>query len=296
MGFCARLLPLVFLLMALMFGAGCATSRTSGWDKGSEQVTLSDKDKKELEAKAQAHWGKRHVKEELLKFIDAYETLSKADQNNYKYLVGLCRGYYLFADGHLSDIEEKKLNWEKGVTFGERAMATNPDFKAKVVAEGGKVEAALDTLTKNEIESIYWTAVNLGKWGKAAGIATVLKYKTRIKEMITRVGVLDPTFFHGAVERYWGAYYAIAPSFAGGDLNKSESSFKKSLELQKDYLGTYVLYAELYASKKGDRKLFQDKLNYVLKADAHKIQEIAPENLIEQAKARRLLEQMEELF
>ncbi|MEK6623406.1 MAG: TRAP transporter TatT component family protein, partial [Bdellovibrionota bacterium] len=207
MGFCARMLPLSVLLGTLMLlGAGCATSRTSGWEKGSEQVTLSDKDKKELEGKAQVHWSKRYVKEDLLKFIDAYETLSKAEQNNYKYLVALCRGYYLLADGHTADIEQKKLLWEKGVTFGERAMATNPAFKAKVVAEEGKVEAALDTLTKNEVEAIYWSAVNLGKWGRAAGIATVLKYKTRIKEMINRVGALEPTFFYGAVERYWGAY------------------------------------------------------------------------------------------
>ena len=259
-------------------------------------MTLSDKDKKELEAKAGVHWAKRYVREDLLKFIDAYETLSKADQNSYKYLVGLCRGYYLLADGHTSEIEEKKLLWEKGLTFGERAMATNPAFKTKVVAEGGKIEAALDTLTKNEVEAIYWSAVNLGKWASASGIAAKLKFKSRIQEMINRVGTLEPTFFYGAVQRYWGAFYAIAPSFAGGDLNKAKENFDKSLEVQKDYLGTYVLYAELYATKKSDRKLFEEKLNYVLKADAHKIQEIAPENLIEQEKARNLLKKMEELF
>ena len=74
------------------------------------------------------------------------------------------------------------------------AMATNPEFKKRVIDNGEKIEDVLKYLTKKEIESIYWTVSNLGKWGKNSGIATVLKYKTRIKNMINRVGELDKTF------------------------------------------------------------------------------------------------------
>jgi len=284
------------LFLALHLFVGCATSRTSGWDKNSDLITLSDKDKKELEKKATDAWEKRYERAQLEKALEAYETLSKANPDNYKYLVALCRGYYFLADGHSDDNEEKKRLWEKGVTYGERAMATNPSFKDKVLKEEGKVEAALDVLTKNEIEAIYWTAVNMGKWGRLAGIATVLKYKTRIKDMINRVNALDTNFFHGAVNRYWGAYYAVAPSFAGGDLNKSEESFKKSLGQQGDYLGTHVLMAEYLYTKKGDKKAFEDKLNFVIKADPKKIKEVGPENMMEQVKAQKLLKKKDELF
>ena len=106
----------------------------------------------------------------------------------------LTRGYYLLADGHTEQMEEKKKLWEVGIAWGEKAMATNPEFKKRVVDNGEKIEDTLKYLTKGEIEAIYWTASNLGKWGKNSGIATVLKYKTRIKNMINRVGELDKTF------------------------------------------------------------------------------------------------------
>jgi len=193
-------------------------------------------------------------------------------------------------------MEEKKRLWEVGVAWGEKAMATNPEFKKRVIDNGEKIEDVLKYLTKNEIESIYWTASNLGKWGKNSGIATVLKYKTRIKNMINRVGELDSNFFHGAFNRYWGAYYAVAPSFAGGDMDKSIENFRKSIKIEPNYLGNYVLVASYWAVKKGDKKLFKDELNKVLKMNPLKLKVVGPENILEQRKAKKLLENMEELF
>ena len=75
--------------------------------------------------------------------------------------------------------------------------------------------------------------------------------------MINRVGELDKNFFHGAFNRYWGAYYAVAPSFAGGDMDKSIENFRKSIKIEPNYLGNCVLVASYWAVKKGDKKLFQ---------------------------------------
>ncbi|MNC98739.1 hypothetical protein D3C83_167950 [compost metagenome] len=54
--------------------------------------------------------------------------------------------------------------------------------------------------------------------------------------------------------------------------------------------------AEDLAVKAQDKKLFEERLDYVLKADANVNPEIAPENRIEQKKAKALLAQKEELF
>lgn len=287
-------LPLLVLICSLM--VGCATKRIAGWNKATNSTTLSSKDEKALFKTAMKNWEKRDQKEQLVKSLKSLETLAISSPGNYEYLVYLCRGKYILADGHIDDMEEKKRLWEEGVTWGEKAMATNSDFAAKIKLVEGKVEAALDTLTKNEIESIYWTAVNLGKWGKNSGIATILKYKTRIKKMINKVGELDKDFFHGAFHRYWGAYYAAAPSFAGGDINKSFDSFTKAIKAEKNYLGSYVLFASYYATKKGNKKLFQEKLNYVLNAKSDIIDDITPENNIEKNKAKKLLSNIDELF
>ena len=132
--------------------------------------------------------------------------------------------------------------------------------------------------------------------GKIAGIATVLKYKAQIKNMINRVGELDKNFFYGAFDCYWGAYYAVAPGFAGGDMDKSIKSFNNAVKTEKNYLGNYVLIADYWAKKKGDKELFRKNLNKVLKMNPNKVRAIAPENRIEQRKAEKLLSQIDELF
>jgi hypothetical protein len=291
-----QLCSLITVLAAFLLLQGCATTRTAGWDKQVEGAKLSSAEVKEIWNQAEKHWGKRDDAKELKSSLEMYEKLASSNPDDYKVLTKLCRGYYLLADGHTDDETEKKRLWEIGTGWGEKAMATNSAFKKKVSEQEGKIELALDVLTKDQIESIYWTAVNLGKWAKLSGIATMLKYKARIKDMINRVGELDRKFFYGAFDRYWGVYYAVAPGFAGGDLNKSDESFKKSISEEVNYLGTYVLIAENYATKKGDKDLFKEKLNWVLKASPEKIKDIAPENRIEQVKAKKLLDKMNELF
>src|SRR5690606_2489359 len=140
------------------------------------------------------------------------------------------------------------------------------------------------TLTEKEVPAIYWSAAALGKWAKAAGIATQLKHKTRIKAQIERVEKLSPDFFYGAPSRFWGAYYAVAPSFAGGDLNKSKTHFDKSIKLAPEYLGTKVLMAEVYYTKKGDKKAFEAMLREVLSSKADQHPELGPENMLEKKK------------
>jgi tetratricopeptide (TPR) repeat protein len=283
--------------MLLQLGlSGCATKRTAGWEQTSSGSNLSATEEKSLMDQAEKSWKLRHQKEDLQKAIDAFEKIVAANPENYKALTRLCRGYYLMADGHTDAKEEKRRLWEIGTSWGEKAMATNADFRNKVKAEDGAVEKALDKLTKNEIEAIYWTAVNLGKWGSLSGIATVLKYKARVKEMINRVGQLDNAFFHGAYFRYWGAFYAIAPGFAGGDMDKSRESYEQAFKVAPYYLGTYVLMAENYAPKKKDTKLFEEKLQFVLKAKTDSEMDVMPENIMEQRKAKKLLERKNELF
>jgi len=285
---------LVLLTISLLL-TSCATSRISGWNKIFGGKALSKTELSKEMGLAKKHWAKRDSKESLLKSLKSFEKIANSN-DSYEAMTYLSRGYYLLADGHLENMDEKKKNWEIGITWGEKAMATNPEFKKRVIDNGEKIEDVLQYLERGQIEAIYWTAVNLGKWGKNSGIATVLKYKAQIKKMINRVGELDKNFFYGAFDRYWGAYYAVAPGFAGGDMDKSIKSFNNAVKTEKYYLGNYVLIADYWAKKKGDKELFIKNLNKVLKMNPNKVREIAPENKIEQRKAKKLLSKIDELF
>jgi len=286
-------LRILFLMLSLII-VGCAT-REAGWNKRTEKVNLSESEQKALLKEAQFLWNKRLQTESLTEALSKFELLHSADSSNLEYLIYLTRGYYFLADAHLDNPDSKKMTFEKATSFGELAMATNGDFKDEV-ASGKSLEEALVKLTKKEVPAMYWTAASLGKWAKAAGIATQLKYKGRIRGLVERVEKLDPTYFYSAPARYWGAFYALAPSFAGGDLNKSKTNFDKSLKEAPDYLGTKVLYAEAYLTRKGDRAGFEKVLRGVLESKADQHGDIGPENAMEKKKAEKLLEKMDDLF
>jgi hypothetical protein len=182
------------------------------------------------------------------------------------------------------------------MSAGERALVVcSPAFKAKM--EGGaKMEEALDTIDMKSVPALYWYTTNLGKWGNAQGLATVLKYKAKIKAQIERILALDEHFFYSAAHRYLGVIYAKAPAIAGGDMNKAKVHFDASLKHSPNYLATTVLWAEFYAVKADDKAGFKEKLEWVMKQPDDVIPEVAPENKIEKKKAQKLLSQIEEKF
>ncbi|MEE8408419.1 MAG: TRAP transporter TatT component family protein, partial [Myxococcota bacterium] len=91
-------------------------------------------------------------------------------------------------------------------------------------------------------------------------------------------------------------FYAKAPSFAGGDLDKSKQHFERAIELEPNYLGTKVLYAEYYAPKREDKELFTRLLNEVAGGDVTVLPGLEPEQTFEQKKAERLLSEVDEIF
>lgn len=282
----------LFVLFLIL--SGCA-SRESGWNIKTTQMNLSASEQKALLKETMPLWDKRFETESLQEALSKFEILHSSNPNDLETLIYLTRGYYFLADAHLDNPDLKRVNFEKATSFGELAMATNEAFK-KQVSSGKSVEEAMTVLTKKEVPAMYWTAASLGKWAKAAGIATQLKYKGRIKALIQQVEKLEPDYFFSAPARFWGAFYAVAPSFAGGDLNKSKVYFEKSLKQSPEYLGTKVLLAEVYLTKKGDKKEFEKALKEVLSSNEDKHKMIGPENAMEKKKAERLLENMEELF
>lgn len=286
----------------LLHLAACAAARTAGWDTpamtgkeaGAEVASKAEVNKKKAEAILL--WKKRINQVDLEKSLKLFEEVAKQSPDDAEVLVYLCRGHYFLADGHLTDTAMKKATWEVGIAWGERALASNLDFRKHVTTGGKKVEEALDSLTVEQVPALYWTASNLGKWARLSGLPTLLGNKNRIRLMIERVEKLQPDFFHGAAPRYWGAYYAVAPSFAGGSLTKSEENFNRSLKMANNYFGTHVLIADTLAPKKDDKAMFKKHLEFVINGKPEVLPDIVPEQIVEQRKAKKMLEKMAEYF
>ena len=294
------------LLMAL--AVGCGANRQSGYLTGdgvkkaagsqpaSTQPASQPADPAAaVLAQAEEKWAKRADGAQLKEALALYKKAIELNPASRLSLTRLARGYYLWAYGFAKNDEELLAAHDEGARWGERIMGLREDFRKKMAA-GEKDYENLDLAQKEDVPGIYWAYGNLGKWSVKKGFTTVLKNKSKLKAFISRVAELDDQYYHGAGDRGLGAFYAKAPSFAGGDLKKAKHHFEKSLKIAPLYFGTKVLMARYYATKKQDKELFKKLLEEVIKGDAKVLPDVIPMQEIEQRKAKELLAQIDDKF
>ncbi len=273
---------------------GCGASRQSSYVEAAKtSAPPAAAAEADIAARALAAWSARDDGAKLKEALALYEKIAANSGTRATYS-RLSRGHYLLAAGHLKKEEDILAAHHKGAGYGERILGLRPEFLTCI--KDSKDYECLNVCKKEDVPGIYWAYGNLGKWSVLKGFTTVVKNKSKLKAFVDAAAKLDPTFYHGAPDRGLGAYYAKAPSFAGGDLVKSKIHFDKSLALAPNYLGTKVLMAEYWTVKKQDRKLFEKLLKEVIAADPNIVPDIAPIQKIEQRKAKKLLTQAEELF
>lgn len=285
----------VVMLMGLCIVVAACAGRKAGFETGKATTTASAEEIAEWVNSGNEAWANRGEVDQLRKALEWWEKALAADPNNVEVLTSLCRGYYFLADGFTEDNEKKIELHDKGAKYGERALYTNAELKRAIDA-GGKLEDNVDKLGEEFIGAMYWTASNNGKYGVAKGIMQNLFLLPRVKALNSRVMELDEGYYYAGPHRFFGAFYAKAPAFAGGDMEKSVKHFEKALELAPDYFGTRVLYAEYYAAKAGKKDLFKKQLDKVNMAAVDVLPDIVPEQTIEKAKAEKLLAEEDELF
>ena len=278
-----RTLTPIFIVTALV--SGCA-KHSATYEQG--KATGTSEESQALYGEAIQLWNARDDGPHLTSALEKFEAAYNADPTNRDAAMMLTRGWYWHGDVKVDDQEAKLAAWDTAVSWGGRCMAVNSEFTALLQKGDESERTAIRAMKEEDAGCLYWTASALGKWAKLKGFTTLLKHKDTVKAYITRVGELNASYFYAGPDRYWGAYYAVAPSFAGGDVTKSGEHFDKSLEAQPAYLGTKVLKASLYATKMQDPDLFDQLLSDVLAADADAIPELGPENRAEQAKAKKL--------
>lgn len=287
---------LLLVLTAALATAGCASSRKRAWevDAGKSGGARAAADPQTL-ARAEAAFLKRDEPAQLQAAISAWEEIDRAGSADAHVYTMLARAYYFLGEAHTEDINRKIELFDKGAIYGEKALYTYPAFK-EVIDAGKPVEDAVTKLDKSAIEAIYWNAVCVGKWAKAKGTGTILFHKSRVKKQIEHVLSLDEKFFYAAAHRYLGAYYAVAPGFSGGDIEKSKEHFDKALAIAPDYFATRVLYATEYAVKAQDADLYKAQLETVINGKPETLPDVLPEQKLEIRKAKQELPKAEDLF
>ncbi len=246
-------------------------------------------------AKAADLWALRADATKLQESLDTFANVVANDASNTEALLHLVRGYYFLGDAHNSELDAKLAAWDQAIGYGKQCMGANATF-ASLIEKGEGEDEAARALEAGDVPCTYWTAAALGKWAKAQGLGTTLKNIPIAKAWMTRINELDGSYFYNGADRYWGAYYAAIPSFAGQDLALSKEYFEKAIAAHPNHFGNRVLLADYWATRTQDIATFDEQLKYVLSQPVDVIPDLIPEQEAEVRKARELIAKRDELF
>lgn len=157
--------------------------------------------------------------------------------------------------------------------------------------------AALAKAGKADVPLLYWTAAS---WGSAIGLGLdkpeLLIDMPVVRALAERALALDPSWSKGAVHEMFVSLEGL-PGPMGGSPERAREHFKRAVELQKGLSpGPYVSLASGVAVAAGDRAEFESLLNQALAIDPEKDPSTRLVTLVQQRRARALLDQIEILF
>jgi len=246
-----------------------------------------------LQKDAENLWAQRSDPPKARQALDAFKRAYAANPNQ-EMGTRLARAYHFVGYYVEADPDSQAARFLSGVATGERVLSLDNDFRMKYLKTKDD-KRALALLDRSWAPAIYWTGANLEEWTESQEWRVRYGNKSRVEIYMNRVRELDPTFYYGGPYRY----FAVLPTRGRApfvDRDDSKRTFEKLLELAPNFLGNKRLYAETYAVKKKERALFTRLLNEVIAAKLDKASEIAPENKYEQARAQKLLAEIDGYF
>lgn len=159
-------------------------------------------------------------------------------------------------------------------------------------------EEALAPFGANDIPFLYWTA--MGWLGAVAADPFDMKLLLTLPQagaLMKRVVALDPDYGRGAVDTFYVAYYGSLPDYMGGDLVKARDHFERAVAAAGEGDTSPLLVMAMTVSVKEQNSTeFKDLLERLLAVDPDAYPENRLVNLLNQRKARWLLQNIEDFF
>lgn len=228
------------------------------------------------------------------------EGFIRSDPENPALRRAAAQAYGSFSFGFLEKEEPDRARnlYRRGLNHGLRALREKPGFARAVKADLPAFRKNLDTLGEEDLPLLFWTAYCLSGWiNLSRSDPDALADLPRAAAMMDRTLALDPGFFHGGPELFFGVYYGSRSPLLGGDPKKARAHFERAVAASGGkFLMAKFLYARHYAVQSQDKKLFVKLLTEVENAPPGILPDQALANALARKRARALREQAEELF
>jgi len=183
--------------------------------------------------------------------------------------------------------------YARAMAYGFRSLEEKvDDFRERFRADP---EGTLAEFDEDDIPILYWTGAAWGLMINASELEPELIAQfPLVAKMVDRALELDPTWDRGSLHDFKVVLESARP---GGSLDEAERHYRRALELNGGVrAGTYVGFAENICIPRQDGEAFVDALNQALAIDLESNPSERLNNVINQRRARVLLERSGDLF
>lgn len=228
------------------------------------------------------------------------EALIKGDPQNAKLLLMASQGFNAYALAFAEDdsIERARMFYVRGRDYAMRVLNQNQKIREALEKDVPTLQAALATLTKEDVPAVFWTAFG---WGSYINISrsdvSVVADLPKVLTMMEFVRQTDPTYYYGGPYLILGSIEGSMPQVLGGKPEKAKEYFERALSVNGGkFLLTYIYYAKTYAVQTQNQELFESLLKKVEDASPDILPEARLSNVVAKKKASLLREHMNDLF
>jgi len=228
------------------------------------------------------------------------EALIKGDPDNEKLLLMAAQGFNAYALAFAEDdsVERARVFYLRGRDYALRVLMRNQRIREALDKDMSALQAALKTLSKDDVPAVFWTAFGWGSYinisrsdiGAMADLPKVLAMMEFVREN-------DPQFYHGGPYLILGSIEGSVPRVLGGKPEKAKEYFERALAINGGkFLLTYVYYAKTYAVQEQNQELFESLLTKVDEASLDILPAARLPNAIAKKKAKLLRSHINDLF
>lgn len=239
------------------------------------------------------------VRQGMPSYLMLIDGMVEALPDNKRLLINAAQLYAAYASAFFQEEDSKYAGalYARARDYALRALE-QCGFKNPATGPLDEFENRLHDLGKNDVPCIFWAASCWGSWiGTNQGSMEAMAELPRVEMMMKKVLELDEAFYYGGAHVFMGALESSRPKVAGGDLNRARDHFLKAIELGNGkFLMTQIYYADYYAKKAFDRELFISILKKVLETPADVAPDLTLLNTVAHARARKMLDQVDEYF
>ena len=201
----------------------------------------------------------------------------------------------IYADGS----EARRADYLRSIQLAERAMYTNPAFRAAIDA-GTAPWHATQTLTVEDLPAVHYYFLGvfsmflteLNGFGKLVNAYWI----HRIKAFVSRMIELDATWAGGHPHYDRALYLCQLPPLLGGDLKQAGKDLERAIEIGPMWANNYYMRARVYRTKIKDRQGFINDLEFIANMDPRDSDAPFPNSAEYIRQAGTMLERVDDWF